>query len=139
MLDHLDAKEDCFSLGILSALVANELNVSSCSKQRKKTGTNKVSLLIVDRNLDLSVTSLYHEETVFDKINNLLPNLNCNSNDLQINLNEFIFDNKFKSMIHGNYFHFSNESCCSLIELFLSSKPKVFFVVIYIQLIHYII
>ena len=93
MLDHLDAKEDCFSLGILSALVANELNVSSCSKQRKKTGTNKVSLLIVDRNLDLSVTSLYHEETVFDKINNLLPNLNCNSNDLQINLNEFISKN----------------------------------------------
>jgi hypothetical protein len=36
MLDHLDAKEDCFSLGILSALVANELNLSSGSKHRKK-------------------------------------------------------------------------------------------------------
>ena len=103
MLDLLDAKEDCFSLGILSALVANELNLSTSSKQRKKSSAaNKCSLLLVDRNLDLSVTSLYHEETVFDKINNLLPNLNC------------------------NYFHFSNESCCSLIELFLSSKPKVF-------------
>lgn len=127
MLDLLDAKEDCFSLGILSALVANELNLSTSSKQRKKSSAaNKCSLLLVDRNLDLSVASLYHEETVFDKINNLLPNLNCNSSDLKINLNEFLFDNKFKSMIHGNYFHFSNESCCSLIELFLSSKPKVF-------------
>ena len=36
MLDHLDAKEDCFSLGILSALVANELNLSPGSKNRKK-------------------------------------------------------------------------------------------------------
>lgn len=36
MLDHLDAKEESFSLGILSTLVANELNLSSGSKQRKK-------------------------------------------------------------------------------------------------------
>ena len=36
MLDHLDAKDDCFSLGILSAIAANELNVLAASKQRRK-------------------------------------------------------------------------------------------------------
>ena len=72
----------------LYSSLANELNLSTSSKQRKKSSAaNKCSLLLVDRNLDLSVASLYHEETVFDKINNLLPNLNCNSSDLKINLN----------------------------------------------------
>ncbi len=36
MLECLDAKDDCFSLGILSAIVANELNVSQLSKHRRK-------------------------------------------------------------------------------------------------------
>ena len=36
MLEHLEAKEECFSLGILSGIVANELNQSSASNQRKK-------------------------------------------------------------------------------------------------------
>ncbi len=36
MLEHLDAKDECFSLGVLSAIVANELNHSATSKQRRK-------------------------------------------------------------------------------------------------------
>jgi hypothetical protein len=36
MLEHLDAKDDCFTLGVLSAIVANELNNSAISKQRRK-------------------------------------------------------------------------------------------------------
>ena len=40
--------------------------------------------------------ALFQDETVFDKINNLLPNLNATSNDVQINLKSFLFDNKFK-------------------------------------------
>ena len=36
MLEFLDAKDDCFSLGILSALLANELNHSQLAKQRRK-------------------------------------------------------------------------------------------------------
>lgn len=27
-------------------------------------------------------------------------------------------------MLSGNFFHFSNDACSSLIELFLTSKPK---------------
>lgn len=36
MLDNLNAKEDCFSLGILSGIVASALNLSDASKKRKK-------------------------------------------------------------------------------------------------------
>lgn len=36
MLESLDAKDDCFTLGVLSSLIANELNQSSDSKLRRK-------------------------------------------------------------------------------------------------------
>lgn len=83
-----------------------------------------MSLLLIDRNLDLASPALFQEETIFDKINNLLPNLNPTSSDVQINLKHFLFDNKFKSMVPGNLFHFSNDACRSLVEQFLLAKPK---------------
>jgi hypothetical protein len=124
MLDHLDAKDDCFSLGVLSAIVANELNNSAVSKQRRKTATNKVSLLLIDRNMDVSTVSLFHEETTFDKISNLMPNLCATSNDVHIDLREFLFENSFKSILPGTFFHFSTDSCRSLVEQFMSARPK---------------
>ena len=36
MLDLMDAKDDCFTMGILSSIVANELNKSSDAKLRRK-------------------------------------------------------------------------------------------------------
>jgi hypothetical protein len=53
---------------------------------------------VIDRNLDLSTPSLYHDETVFDKMNNVLENLNENSNDVKFNLFDFLFSNKFKKL-----------------------------------------
>lgn len=91
MIDALEARVDCFTMGVLSTLVANEIN-----NTRRKNSPNKVSLLLIDRNLDLPVVSLFQEETVFDKINNLLPNLCPYSNDLRVDLRNFLFENKFK-------------------------------------------
>lgn len=125
MLDQLDAKDDVFTFGILSTIVANELNLSNASKQRKKSGTNKVSLLLIDRNLDLCTVSFFQEETVMDKINNLLPNLSNTSNDVRVDLRTFLFGNNFKNMLPGTFFHPSNDSCRHLTEQFLTSKPKV--------------
>jgi len=124
MLELLDAKEECFSLGILSSIIASELNLSGPSKQRKKTAKNKVSLLLIDRNLDLAAPALFQEETIFDKMNNLLPSLNTFSNDVQIELKSFLFDSDLKTIPIGNFFHFSNDACRSLVEQFLVAKPK---------------
>jgi len=124
MLELLDAKEECFSLGILSAIIASELNLSVASKQRKKSSKNKVSLLLIDRNLDLAASALFQEETIYDKINNLLPNLNSFSNDVQLDLKSFLFDSELKTIPIGNFFHFSNDACRSLVEQFLAAKPK---------------
>jgi hypothetical protein len=124
MLEHLDAKDDCFSLGVLSAIVANELNNSAVSKQRRKSAVNKVSLLLIDRNMDVSTVSLFHEETTFDKINNLMPSLTLTSNDVRVDLRQFLFENAHKSVAPGTFFHFSTDSCRNLVEQFLSAKPK---------------
>lgn len=116
MIDCLDAKVECFTMGVLSTLVANEINstrkkVTHCLIKQlalnifnktfrlQNNPSNKVSLLLIDRNLDLSVTSLFQEETVFDKINNLLPNSCPYSNDIKIDLRTFLFENKFKRLI----------------------------------------
>jgi hypothetical protein len=57
---------------------------------------NKVSLLLIDRNLDLKIPALYHNETVFDKMNNIIEILNDTSNDVEFNLYDFLFNNKSK-------------------------------------------
>lgn len=36
MLEYLEAKDDCFTLGILSAIVSHEMNASQATKQRRK-------------------------------------------------------------------------------------------------------
>ena len=36
MLDHLDCKDDCYSLGVLSKLVSHELNSMQATKLRRK-------------------------------------------------------------------------------------------------------
>lgn len=80
---------------------------------------------MIDRNLDLSTVALFHNETVFDKMNNLLPNLNDISNDLRVDLGEMLFNNKSQSMQYGSFFHYANKECCQLIESILLTKPKV--------------
>jgi hypothetical protein len=74
--------------------------------------------------MDLSSVALFHEETTFDKITNLLPSLCATSNDVQVDLREFLFENSLKSVLPGTLFHFSSEACRVLIEQFLASKPK---------------
>ncbi len=61
-----------------------------------KTASHKVSLLLIDRNLDLSTISSFQDETTFDKINNLMPNLNNESSDVQIDLRDLLFENSHK-------------------------------------------
>lgn len=53
-------------------------------------------MLLIDRNLDMSMGALYHDETVFDKITNLIPSLSPTSNDVKIDLQRFLFDNKYQ-------------------------------------------
>lgn len=79
---------------------------------------------MIDRNLDLSITALFHDETVFDKMSNLLPNLSFSSNDIRVDLKSFLFDNPYRSILPGNLFHQSSDACLSLLDQFLCSKSK---------------
>ena len=56
-------------------------------------------MLLIDRNLDLSMGSLYHDETVFDKITNMMPGLSLTSNDVRVDLQKFLFDNKYQRYV----------------------------------------
>ena len=45
MFQYLDAKDDCFTLGVLSKIVSNELNSMQSFKQRRKVYTDTASYL----------------------------------------------------------------------------------------------
>ena len=59
----------------------------------------KLSLLLIDRNLDLASVALFHEETVFDKIMNILPELSSSSSDVQIDLRGYMFEQSFSRCV----------------------------------------
>lgn len=58
-----------------------------------------MSLILIDRSLDLATPALYHDETTFDKMKNILPSLNQFSNDVSIDMAEFIYENKYKGYL----------------------------------------
>lgn len=72
----------------------------------------------------MSIAALFHDETVFDKMSNLMPNLSFASNDIRVDLKSFLFDSPFRSILPGNLFHHSSEACQSLLEQFLCAKSK---------------
>lgn len=45
------------------------------------------------------MSALFHEETVFDKINNIMHNLNPQSNDVKLDMRNFLFENNFKRLV----------------------------------------
>lgn len=48
--------------------------------------------------MDLSMNALFHDETIFDKVINVMPNINSQSNDIQIDMRNFLFENNFKKL-----------------------------------------
>lgn len=97
----LNYKEDIFTIGPFSRIVGEVLE-----KNRKKPKPNQqnVSLILIDRNLDLVGPSSTGFETVFDKIFGNLPQFPGLTNDVQIDMapvfgqkSEMTFQDEFPS------------------------------------------
>ncbi|KAJ8682740.1 hypothetical protein QAD02_018532 [Eretmocerus hayati] len=83
---HYNVIEDIYSLGKISLCIARELNNLTAAVNRKKQTSKdrRVSLILVDRLLDLSTASSHNSETTLGRILCTLPHLPHHHNDVAV-------------------------------------------------------
>ncbi|KAI8779547.1 sec1 family domain-containing protein 2 [Biomphalaria glabrata] len=86
MLQCLDVREDVYSIGHMSHLVATELDVYPPARARRKSVQNRASLVLIDRTLDVASAVTYQVDSLLDKMMNTLSQLPGHSSDRTVNL-----------------------------------------------------
>lgn len=82
----MDAREEIFTIGHTARIVGTDLDALSIARQRRKTANNKLSLVIVDRTLDLIQPSSQAGDTHMQRILSLLPKLPGHTIDSAVNM-----------------------------------------------------
>lgn len=85
-LEQLSVKEDVYSVGHTSRLLATELENYPPAKARRKNCNNKASVIFVDRSLDIVGPVGHQMETLFDQLLATLPCLPGHNIDRMINI-----------------------------------------------------
>ncbi|XP_069954585.1 sec1 family domain-containing protein 2-like isoform X2 [Cherax quadricarinatus] len=75
LLQGMNAREEVYTVGHTSRIIGTELDTFNPARQRRKTASNKVSLVLIDRTLDLVVASSHRAEPLMGRILSLLPRL----------------------------------------------------------------
>ncbi|XP_069121986.1 sec1 family domain-containing protein 2-like [Argopecten irradians] len=86
MLGELNVQEDCFFVGQTSKILATELASYPPAKLRRKSAQSKVSLLLVDRHMDLMTPCQHQSEVLMDKLTSTLPRLSGHHNDIKVDM-----------------------------------------------------
>ncbi|XP_066429181.1 sec1 family domain-containing protein 2 isoform X1 [Eleutherodactylus coqui] len=128
IMEGIGVREECFSVGHLSRIVAGELANYPQAKNRRKTAQNKASLVFVDRTLDITGAVGHHGDSLVEKILSVLPSLPGQKNDVMINMNELTdlrIDGENEGIIApGCLSQPSDASAKSLWESMLTMKQK---------------
>ncbi|KAK7072848.1 Sec1 domain-containing protein 2 [Halocaridina rubra] len=86
ILQGLNARDEIYTIGHTARIIGTELDAFNPAKQRRKTAPNKVSLVLVDRTLDLTDASSHAGVTLMEKILSLLPRLFGHHIDSAVNM-----------------------------------------------------
>ncbi|KAJ8875072.1 hypothetical protein PR048_022962 [Dryococelus australis] len=86
LLAQWDVREDIYSLGPFSGLLAAQLEALPAAATRRRTAGKRCSLILVDRTLDLATSTSHDSETVLDHILAVLPRLPGHTNDVAVNM-----------------------------------------------------
>ncbi|KAH3796873.1 sec1 family domain-containing protein 2-like [Dreissena polymorpha] len=86
LLTELGVREDIYSLGLTSSILATELEAYPAARQRRKTVQERVSLVLVDRTLDLASVTSHNTDSLLDRIQQLLPRLPGHVTDVKVNM-----------------------------------------------------
>ncbi|KFR15443.1 Sec1 family domain-containing protein 2, partial [Opisthocomus hoazin] len=84
----LGLREESFAVGTLSRVIAAELAGYAPARNRRRTATNKASVVFVDRTLDLAGAVGHHGDSLAEKILSVLPQLPGHKTDVMVNMAE---------------------------------------------------
>ncbi|PNF41887.1 Sec1 family domain-containing protein 2 [Cryptotermes secundus] len=128
LFTQLEIREDIYSLGHLSGLVANQLEILPEANNRRKTAANHCSLILIDRTLDLASVTTHDTESLLDRILAVLPRLPGHSSDVAVNMSP-VCDAKVSSplgnivLAPGCLAHPNIDLCSQVLE-WLVNKPQ---------------
>lgn len=88
LFEFISTREESFSVGPMSRLIATELANHPQAKNRRKTAPNKASVVFVDRTLDLTGAVGHHGDNLAEKILSVLPQLPGHVTDVQVDMLE---------------------------------------------------
>ncbi|XP_057371018.1 sec1 family domain-containing protein 2-like isoform X1 [Daphnia carinata] len=86
LIQHINGKEDIFTVGPFSRILGTELDALTAAKTRRKTATNKLSVILVDRLLDLASATKCSSENLYDRLLHTLGRLHEYSSDVAVNM-----------------------------------------------------
>ncbi len=86
ILQMADVREDIFTLGSLSRLVGEQLEAWQPARARRKMATEKISLILIDRMLDLAGPTTFKAQTILGKLRTVLPSLPGQPSDCRVDL-----------------------------------------------------
>ncbi|XP_056621181.1 sec1 family domain-containing protein 2 [Triplophysa dalaica] len=88
LFEFINTREESFSVGPMSRLIAGELANLPQAKNRRKAAPNKASIVFVDRTLDLTGAVGHHGDNLAEKILSVLPQLPGHVTDVQVDMLE---------------------------------------------------
>ncbi|XP_057208134.1 sec1 family domain-containing protein 2 [Triplophysa rosa] len=88
LFEFINTREESFSVGPMSRLIAGELASHPQAKNRRKAAPNKASIVFVDRTLDLTGAVGHHGDNLAEKILSVLPQLPGHVTDVQVDMLE---------------------------------------------------
>ncbi|XP_042217160.1 sec1 family domain-containing protein 2-like isoform X1 [Homarus americanus] len=86
LLQGMNARDEIYTIGHTSRIIGTELDAFTPARQRRKMAANKVSVVLVDRTLDLVSASSHGGETLMGRILSLLPRLYGHQLDSAVNM-----------------------------------------------------
>ncbi|XP_073993855.1 sec1 family domain-containing protein 2-like isoform X1 [Rhodnius prolixus] len=86
LLSHISVQEEIFCIGFFSSLIGSQLQKYCSSALRAKMAVNKMSLLLIDRSLDLCGIMYGAKDILLDKMKSVLPAFPGHSVDVAIDI-----------------------------------------------------
>ncbi|XP_005111562.1 sec1 family domain-containing protein 2 isoform X1 [Aplysia californica] len=99
LLQVLDVREDIYSVGHTSRLIATELESYPPARSRRKTCQNRASIVLLDRTLDTASALTHQMDTLLDRLMNTLPRLEGHSSDCQVDMSSLCQVDKSSSSV----------------------------------------
>lgn len=127
MFEATGVKEESFAVGPMSRIIAGELANHNQAKNRRKSAANKVSIVFIDRTMDLTGAVGHHGDNLVEKILSVLNPLPGHVTDVQVDMLELTSVQRTphsQNTVAPGCLAQTQSSAKSLWETMLTSKHK---------------